>query len=86
MSIQLQQEATRRAIAAAKVLLGRELVISTGADLTPAGTRTARVVRHSISGRRTAPQIRLYVRGKAFRSLPVSGDNANLAREWLGNA
>lgn len=73
----------QRAIAAGKILLGRELVIPTDADLTPPGRRSVRVVRHSLSGRRTDRQIRLYVAGKAFRSLKFTQENEALATAWV---
>lgn len=73
----------QRAIAAGKILLGRELVIPTDADLTPPGRRSVRVVRHSLSGRRTDLQIRLYVAGRAFRSLKHNPANVALASAWV---
>lgn len=74
---------TQRAIAAAKVLLGRELIIQSDADFTPAGKRKVRVVRHAKNGRRTGPHIRWYVGGKAFRSLPLTEESAVLTRAWV---
>lgn len=57
---------TQRAIAAAKLLLGRELIIQSDADFTPAGKRKVRVVRHAKNGRRTGPHIRWYVGGQGI--------------------
>ncbi|MFL1449246.1 hypothetical protein ACI77O_12695 [Pseudomonas tritici] len=74
----------RRAIAVSKVLLGREIVIQTDADLSPTGKRTARIVRHQRTGRRTNPQIRWYVAGKIYRTLPITEDNVKLTAKWRG--
>jgi hypothetical protein len=74
---------TRRAIEAGKVLLGREIVIQTNADLTPPGKRVARVVHHAKSGRRTGPQIRWYVAGSCFRNLKLTEQNTLLSAEWV---
>lgn len=73
---------TRQAIEAAKVLLGRELVIKFDADFTPAGKRTARVVRHARNGRRAAAHIRWYVGGKSFRSLLLTNANVDMTVTW----
>ncbi|NVL49944.1 hypothetical protein F2S72_09345 [Pseudomonas syringae pv. actinidiae] len=73
---------TAMAIEAGRLLLGREIVIQSEADFTPPGKRAARVVRHSMSGRRTADHIRWYVAGKAYRSLPLSKENVQMTAEW----
>lgn len=73
---------TRQAIAAGKVLLGREIVIPSNADFTPAGTRKSRLVRHKLSGRKAAPHIRWYVAGKAYRSLALTSENIQLSKDW----
>ena len=72
----------RRAIEAAKLLLGREIVIQSDADFTPPGKRTVRVVRHQLNGRRTDAHIRWYVAGTAYRSLPLTDSNATLSVSW----
>ncbi|ELG7182285.1 TPA: hypothetical protein ACP3ZG_004819 [Pseudomonas aeruginosa] len=73
----------QRAIAAGKSVLGREVILDApDADFTPPGSRSARIVSHAKNGRRTARQIRWYVAGKAYRSLPLSAENASLTNEW----
>lgn len=75
---------TAKAIEAGKRILGREIVIYSDADFTPSGKRTARVVRHSLSGRRATPQIRWYVGSKAYRSLALTNDNVQKTAVWKG--
>ncbi|HDS1721641.1 hypothetical protein NPS53_09025 [Pseudomonas putida] len=75
---------TAMAIEAGKLYLGREIVIQSDADFTPPGKRVARLVRHTMSGRRTAAQIRWYVAGKAYRSLPLTAENAQMTSDWKG--
>jgi len=73
---------TLRAIAASKYL-GREVVISTDADLTPAGKRRARIVHHKLSGRKAQPHIRWFVGVKSHRSLLLTDENLARSSEWL---
>lgn len=73
---------TAKAIEAGKRILGREIVIQSDADFTPPGKRTARVVRHSLSGRRATPQIRWYVGSKAYRSLALTNDKVQMTAHW----
>lgn len=72
----------QRAIAAGKVLLGREVVIPADADFTPPGSRSARIVKHAKNGRRTDLMIRWYVAGKAYRTLQLSAENVQLTSDW----
>lgn len=73
---------TAKAIEAGKRILGREIVIHSDADFTPPGKRTARVVRHALSGRKAPPQIRWYVGSKAYRSLALTNDNVQMTTDW----
>ncbi len=78
----LEVDMTTRAIAAAKVALGREIVIQSDADFTPPGKRTVRVVRHQLNGRRASAHLRWYVSGKAYRSLPLTPGSVSLSESW----
>lgn len=80
------QEMELRAIAAAKQVLGREIIIQSDADFTPPGKRKVRVVRHQLNGRRAEAHLRWYVAGKAFRSLPLTNSNVALSNSWKGSA
>lgn len=73
---------TLRAVEAGKQLLGREIVIQSSSDFTPAGKRVVRVVRYARSGRRTAAQLRWYVGGNTFRSLALTNENLELSNAW----
>lgn len=75
---------TAMAIEAGKRYLGREIVIQSDADFTRPGIRVARLVRHSMGGRRTATHIRWYVAGKAYRTLALTNDNVQMTAEWKG--
>jgi hypothetical protein len=77
-----REEITRRAIAAAKYL-GREVVISTDADLTPTGKRRAQIVHNKLSGRKAQPHLRWFVGVKSYRSLLLTDENVTLSKEWL---
>ena len=77
-----KESLTAMAIEAGKRYLGREIVIQSSADFTPPGKRVARLVRHSMNCRRTAVQIRWYVAGKAYRSLPLTSENATMTADW----
>ncbi|NWC83146.1 hypothetical protein HX798_23065 [Pseudomonas putida] len=74
----------KSAIAAGKAILGREVVIPSDADFTPAGKRTAQVVKHAINGRKSQRMIRWYVAGRAFRTLNLCAENVALTSEWKG--
>lgn len=80
-----EQELELRAIAAAKQLLGREIIIQSDADFTPPGKRNVRVVRHQLNGRRAEAHLRWYVAGKAYRSLPLTNSNVALSNSWKGS-
>lgn len=58
------------------------IVIETNADFTPAGKRTAKIVKHAMSGKKIQPVIRLYVAGRAYMEKSVS--EYQLVKEWLG--
>lgn len=77
-----QEALTTQAIEAGKRYLGPEIVIQSDADFTPPGKRVARLVRHSIDGRRIAAQIRWYVAGKAYCSLPLTEQNVQVTAAW----
>ena len=59
-----------------------KIVIQTNADFTPAGKRTARIVKTAMNGRKMRQVIRCYVSGKAYMQKEL-GDYA-LVNEWLG--
>ncbi|HBP1602122.1 TPA: hypothetical protein L5U90_003222 [Pseudomonas aeruginosa] len=80
------QALAEKAIAAAKQLLGREIIIQSDADFTPPGKRTVRVVRHHMNGRRAKTHLRWYVAGKAYRSLPLTNNNVSLSNSWKCSA
>lgn len=63
-------------------LLKTKIVIETNADFTPEGKRTAKIVKHAMSGKKIKPVIRLYVAGRAYMEKPVS--EFQLVNEWLG--
>lgn len=73
---------TAKAIEVGKLILGREIVIESDADFTPPGKRSARVVRHAMSGRRAVAHIRWYVGAKGYRSLPLNNDNVQMTTDW----
>lgn len=77
-----QEALTTLAIEAGKRHLGREIVIQSDADFTPPGKRVARLVRHSMGGRRIAAQIRWYVAGKTYCSLPLTEQNVQMTADW----
>lgn len=79
-------ELEQRAIAAAKQILGREIILQSDADFTPPGNRRVRVVRHRLDGRRAEAHIRWYVAGKAYRSLPLTNSNISLSNSWKCSA
>ncbi len=63
-------------------LLKTKIVIHTDADFTPAGKRTAKIVKHAMSGKKIKQVIRCYVAGKSYMEKPVS--EYQLVNEWLG--
>lgn len=77
------EQARQRCIEAYKSgALNRPIVIQTDADFTPPGKRTARLVRHSKTGRRTDQQLRWYVGTSAYRTLPLTRDNVRMTEAW----
>jgi hypothetical protein len=61
-----------------------KIEIQTNADFTPAGKRTARIVKTAKSGRKCQKQMRWYVAGEVFRTFAnVSHENVALTKEWL---
>lgn len=63
-------------------LLKTKIVIETNADFTPAGKRTAKIVKHAMSGKKIKQVIRCYVTGRAYMEKPVS--DYQLVNDWLG--
>ena len=62
-----------------------KIVIQTNADFTPAGKRTARVVK--VRGQfGTGRQLRWYVSGRLYRWLAPSSKNIEMTRDWLAAA
>jgi hypothetical protein len=57
------------------------ITIQTNADFTPTGKRTARIVKHAMSGKKIKPVIRMYVAGKAYMEKDIS--EFKLVNEWL---
>lgn len=55
-----------------------KIVINTDADFTPAGKRTARVIKTT-----RGSQLRFYVSGRIYRWLAVNAANIAMANEWL---
>lgn len=56
-----------------------QIVIHTQADFTPAGKRSARVVRTDRGGR----SLRWYVSGRIFRRMAVNAASISLTRDWI---
>lgn len=68
--------------ATANGLLDRKIVIETGADFTPPGKRTARVVKtRGTMG--MGRQLRWYVSGRLYRHLSPNRANLELTRRWI---
>jgi hypothetical protein len=57
-------------------------VIETAADFTPAGKRTARIIK-TRGQLGTGRQLRWYVAGKIYNRLSPSTENIQLTREWI---
>lgn len=57
------------------------ITIQTNADFTPTGKRTARIVKHAMSGKKIKPIIRCYVSGRAY--IDQALENYKLVNEWL---
>lgn len=64
-------------------MLKTGIKIETNADLTPKGKRSARVVRHAISGKKIPARFRWYVGGKAYMDKPLTQESIDLTKEWL---
>jgi hypothetical protein len=58
-----------------------KIIIETNADFTPQGKRTAKIVRHAMSGKKCKPIIRCYVAGKAYMQKELS--EYQLVNQWL---
>lgn len=58
-----------------------KITINTNADFTPAGKRTARIVRHAMSGKKHRRVIRCYVAGKAYMQRELS--DFETVNKWL---
>ena len=75
------EQARQKAIEAYKALSNKTITIETDADFTPKGKRTAKIVRHAISGKKVPARIRCYVSGRAYMDLPLT--DYKMANEWI---
>lgn len=58
-----------------------KITIHTNEDFTPAGKRTAKIVKHKLNGKKCNPVIRCYVSGKAY--MDKSLNEYKIVNEWL---
>lgn len=59
----------------------KTIIIETNADFTPKGKRTAKIVKHALSGKKIKPIIRMYVAGRTYMEKDLN--EYELVNEWL---
>lgn len=60
-----------------------KIIIHTDLDLTPAGKRRVKIIRHTIGGKRIKPFIAWYVGNQRYASFALTNHHIELSQQWV---